>query len=668
MGLGLIDGIKKIFRKNQPRIATSDIVGYDTSLVYIPKYKDLAEKEKKIVDRYILEIGITKLENIIGYGNEVYERAICNTELLLNLFYQLTDKQTDIKFSEKTQQEVLKERLDEMIKQEELKLYNLALKKIEEEVVFRTIALEEIQKRKKKEFRQIGIFEKAERLQRKYENEQLEAAIERMKINKKNIEQQIQAIENTITNCGTIVQSIDVYNAVITSEDAEEKKKKVLEEKCKELLELANLVMPEKVEFEETNEDERVKIKQLAKIQRKLEIYAYTHRSDIAKLRQQVYALKRKEKTIQNKECLLKEINSIETQYKIFGRYITEELNELYKVKFDILTIDIDRQKESPLKFILNKMELKTYEKIVEEKIQQIIQGKNSRVIKFFGKEQLQSAINVFKRILKDGKRAFEIENILQNRTLLSLILAFDNENGLEKVHIDKNIIETDMYEDIFQWGTQIPVKSIFELIKAEERPITDKDNLYLRLYNMYNNVNKDNTFEQIYKVPEGVVALKSTEFWNEYHCYCSKLIRKLREAHKVILPSTLKSIGKGVFCDCFSLYEIEFNEGLEEICDEAFYGCWDLGKHVPVKMPLTLRKIGNKSFFNCYNIHIVLNYGLKEIGDYAFNFDSISNFIEFSYSVPQKELVLPSSLEKIGKDITNDTILKTVENENMSR
>ena len=78
MGLGLIDGIKKIFRKNQPRIATSDIVGYDTSLVYIPKYKDLAEKEKKIVDRYILEIGTTKLENIIGrpaikaINNEVY--------------------------------------------------------------------------------------------------------------------------------------------------------------------------------------------------------------------------------------------------------------------------------------------------------------------------------------------------------------------------------------------------------------------------------------------------------------------------------------------------------------------------------------------------------------------------------------------------------------------
>lgn len=198
--MGLIKRIKELFRKQQPRIATTDIVGYDTSFIYIPNYSELTEEERNVVDKYVSETDITKFESIIAYGNAVYENANCNTELLLKLFYELTDNQTNWKTSTKTEQEVLEKRLDEMIKQQELELYKLALKNLEKEATLRTIALQEIQKKKKREFRPWKVFEKAERLQRKYETEQLESAIERMKINKKTIEQQLQTIDNAITN------------------------------------------------------------------------------------------------------------------------------------------------------------------------------------------------------------------------------------------------------------------------------------------------------------------------------------------------------------------------------------------------------------------------------------------------------------------------------------
>lgn len=196
--MGLIKRIRELLKKKQPRITSTEIIGYDTSFIYIPKYTELTDTERKDVDKYVLEADIKKFESIIAYGNALYEHANCNTELLLNLYYELTDEQTNWK--SKTEKEILEKRLDEMIKQEELELYKLALKNLEREATLRTIALQEIHKRKKREFRPWGFFEKAERLQRKYENEQLEAAIERMKINKKVIEQQIQSINNAIVN------------------------------------------------------------------------------------------------------------------------------------------------------------------------------------------------------------------------------------------------------------------------------------------------------------------------------------------------------------------------------------------------------------------------------------------------------------------------------------
>lgn len=488
---------------------------------------------------------------------------------------------------------------------------------------------------------------------------------------------------------GIIVQSADVYNAMIT-ENTKEKKQRVLEEKRKELLDMANLVIPEEIKFKE-DEEENIQVQKLARIQRKLDIYAYTHKQDIVELRQQVKELGEAEKTEENKEFLLKRVNEIQTKYKIFGRYIqNDDLEELYKVKFDVLMIDINRQKESTLKWISNERELECYKRIVEEKIEQIIQGTNPQLKEAFGEEQLRNAISMIKKVLKGDQRTFQIENILQDRTLLSLILAFDNPKGIERVSFDKENVDTELYEDLFEWENQIPLKSIFELRELEDRPITDNDNLYLRLYNMYNKhniknndinqtTNTDLIYKRINKIPEGITRIKSTDCWSSENWFADilrrniieqhrKVTSKLRESHRIILPHTLKSIENGLFDRCTLLYDVKFNEGLEEISDEAFCGCRSLGEYETLKLPSTLKKIGNRSFFNCYNLHIELNEGLKEIGDYAFNFDSYYNVTEFSWGEPQTKLILPSSVENLGKDIVNDKAMKIVKMEKRIR
>lgn len=196
----IIDKIKELKNKNRPRIKTAEVVRYNTTLVYIPKYDELTDEERRIVDYYMTEVDLTKIENIITYGNKLYEYANVNTELLLNSLYKITETPSEWKVNKMTDEEILKQRLDEMTNQEEFELYRTELKKIEKESILRTVALEKIYIRNQKNFRQFGIFEKAERLKRKNEREQLETAIERMKINKKIIEQQTQSITNTINS------------------------------------------------------------------------------------------------------------------------------------------------------------------------------------------------------------------------------------------------------------------------------------------------------------------------------------------------------------------------------------------------------------------------------------------------------------------------------------
>lgn len=624
----LIERIKKLIGikpKEQPKILSRDIVGYDTSLIYIPQYKELTEEEKAQVDRYIKETDTTKIENVILYGTDMNKYSKGITELLLNVAYRVTEENSTGRVNKLTTQEILNLRINAMTATEEMKFYETALRNLEREATLRTVALEQIYKKEKGSFRTFGVFGKAERIRRQNTEARFEAAIERMKISKKIIEQQIQTVMNSRGSNDRLAQTVKIYKSLLKDVDTENQTRKILEAKKQELLEMIKVVAPEKVSNIKEGTDEESKIREIARLQGILELYAFTHKEDINQLRQRIQELELAEKTDKNRDELLNELSDIRVKYKVFGRYIKDEdLENLYKVKFDVLMLDINKRKESPL-LDLNedKEELQYYKRIIESKIEQILTLNNSEVEKAFGTERVQEAVELIKMLLKSGEKTFETGRILQDKTLLRLILAFDSEKGLEKMTINKEDARPYLDEKRYEWEDIILLKSIFQIRYEDNNTISSQGSEYIQLYNMYNEQHpqendkykKNEDWSEdcdliTYIMPEGITKIK----------ICPK-----QKFEKLILPSTLKEIGHGAFRNCFGLHEIEFNEGLELIGDEAFEYCANLGTtYQKLKFPRSLKKIGNRAFYNCWNIgQVSLNEGLTKIGDEAFNWES---------------------------------------------
>lgn len=107
------------------------------------------------------------------------------------------------------------------------------------------------------------------------------------------------------------------------------------------------------------------------------------------------------------------------------------------------------------------------------------------------------------------------------------------------------------------------------------------------------------------------------------------------REITKVVLPNTIKIIGRGAFADMLSLESIEIPDGVIEIQPFAFYMCNSLKEII---VPNSVRRIGKYAFAWCNKLERVkICEGVVEIGGAAFNNDT-----------NLKELELPKSLKKL--------------------
>lgn len=109
-------------------------------------------------------------------------------------------------------------------------------------------------------------------------------------------------------------------------------------------------------------------------------------------------------------------------------------------------------------------------------------------------------------------------------------------------------------------------------------------------------------------------------------------------EITSVVLPTTLKYVGPSAFRLCTNLEQVEFNEGLELIDENAFYNCDSL---TSLEFPSTLKQIGNYAFYGCTSVEsIMLNEGLEIIDNWAF----FKNYYV-------EEITFPSTIKMIGKN-----------------
>ena len=118
----------------------------------------------------------------------------------------------------------------------------------------------------------------------------------------------------------------------------------------------------------------------------------------------------------------------------------------------------------------------------------------------------------------------------------------------------------------------------------------------------------------------------------------------------KIILPDSVKSLGKGAFAYPVGMNVLVLSKGLEEIPDECFYHCNHLKS---LEIPGNIRRIGKEAFYQARDMNsLKLPEGLESIGEGAFR-TFIDNVLVYNshgrrYS-SLKKLEIPSSLRTLG-------------------
>jgi uncharacterized protein (TIGR02145 family) len=106
-------------------------------------------------------------------------------------------------------------------------------------------------------------------------------------------------------------------------------------------------------------------------------------------------------------------------------------------------------------------------------------------------------------------------------------------------------------------------------------------------------------------------------------------------QLQRVVLPSTLVSIGRSAFNGCTALSELSLPATLQKVDSMAFRDCSSLKQLI---LPSSVNALGYGAFIGAGLVQIDLNEGLTSIGEYAFQgCDSL------------RHLGLPSTLTQIG-------------------
>ena len=177
--------------------------------MFIPKLKDLTDKEQQLVKKYIEEINLDNFETILNYAKELNYKSNINMNILIEYLYNLEQEVSKIKLI-KEEDELLNKKIELKLLESKINLVNQELFKIKNEILLKLVALEEIDKKYNSvlyEF--LGIFGEAKRIKHKTLKRSLNEAINRMKINIITMESQSISIDNTINNLIDLINTLN---------------------------------------------------------------------------------------------------------------------------------------------------------------------------------------------------------------------------------------------------------------------------------------------------------------------------------------------------------------------------------------------------------------------------------------------------------------------------
>lgn len=319
-----------------------------------------------------------------------------------------------------------------------------------------------------------------------------------------------------------------------------------------------------------THQPDEVKI---AIIKRRLEIYVFNHKEEILKLNEELEDIAKTKKTANNKKELLNRLNNLEKKYKIYDIYgknvvKEEDINNFYRVKFDVLTCDImsleydiQQLKEE------NPKALQCYKNIIMEKIEDIVMGKNPYIQMIFGDDKLKAIKEIIKSLKSNGK-SFDLDKILTDINYLSFLLAFDTVDGINdyfnrRIPRDTWDIDTSyFYENknrYFTFDNILPISTIFEVL--EPRVLKSCFS-----YGIYSLLKKDINSNEYY-LPEGITKINFYGNVTEENDldYFTRKLRKNGCGKIIVMPNSLTFLSgelyKGLPISGFVL-----NEGLKKL------------------------------------------------------------------------------------------------------
>lgn len=276
-------------------------------------------------------------------------------------------------------------------------------------------------------------------------------------------------------------------------------------------------------------------------------------------------------------------------------------------------------------------------------------------------------------RVVSIGNRAFE-ECKMLSKVFLPENITSIGENAFRNCSKLNNIIIPDKVTNI---GTQafygcsdlvaITIPNSITDIKSGSFMLTG-----LTSINISNNIKSIGDYAfccsnlKNISIPANVTSIEKSAFSG-----CSEL-------KNIMIEKGIKFIGEGAFDGCYSLTNITIPDSVTNIGTKAFSGCSSL---TSIEIPDSVTSIGNDAFRNCSSLstltvkennknyaskdgvlytrdfsellfypvqnsteNLVLPEGLKKISSQAF---SSNNYI--------KSIIIPSTVEEIGKDIVSD-------------
>lgn len=406
--------IKKLNKINEQRAETR-LVGYDTSLVFVPLYKELSEDAKKIVENYKKEISnIQETEKLIYYATELIEAGNQKRDILINLLYNSSAMSQISQVENLSIKELVQKRFEIFVMLEEMKHAQAEVLNLKQEAILRAVAVEEIIKEQDKLKRRFfSIFQKAEQMKRKMELQMLENTRERMKITIKTLEQESQALEIAMNNDNTFVEKFSIYQKALESLEQKEyeklllARKEIIQSNLELLLKICETILPEekerilKLKEENINLDEQFEkniISEIADIKRKIDIYAMQNKEKITELQEMLEIIKKEFLILQEENAIDKGKNpeadkkkkelqdilaKLEIGYQIFKNYLKDEdWQNFYEIEFDLLAFRMESNEYWNFKKYRN-INLTRFYPVVEKKLQKLF-TKESREPKLY--------------------------------------------------------------------------------------------------------------------------------------------------------------------------------------------------------------------------------------------------------------------------------------------